>query len=173
MNKENKMTKETILLVGIQLIIILLDQILKIWVQSVREIDIISGILNFRVSENNSAAYGIGSNSTVMYVLTNVVILGIIFKFMTTQNELVDKKLKIFLSFILAGGISNVIDKIFRGYVMEFIDFGQVVKLPIFNIADLFVLIGWVAIAAIFASFTVKEWHGKKRENRLKDNDKD
>lgn len=173
MNKENKMTKETILLVGIQLIIILLDQILKIWVQSVREIDIISGILNFRVSENNSAAYGIGSNSTVMYVLTNVVILGIIFKFMTTQNELVDKKLKIFLSFILAGGISNVIDKIFRGYVMEFIDFGQVVKLPIFNIADLFVLIGWVAIATIFASFTVKEWHGKKRENRLKDNDKD
>ena len=66
------------------------------------------------------------------------------------------------MSFILAGGISNVIDKVFRGYVTEFIDFGQVINLPVFNVADIFILIGWVAIAAIFAAFTVKEWRNKK-----------
>lgn len=70
------------------------------------------------------------------------------------------------------GGISNVIDKVIRGYVTEFIDFKQVVNLPVFNVADLFVLIGWIAIAAIFAGFTVKEWKSKKVENNLNDNDK-
>lgn len=97
-----------------------------------------------------------------MYVLTNIVILSVIFKFITTQNEFVDKKLKVFLSFIIAGGISNVIDKLLRGYVTEFIDFRQVANLPVFNIADLFVIIGWVSVAAIFASFTIKEWRSKK-----------
>ncbi len=170
MNK--KWTKESILLISIVVIIILIDQALKIWVQSIGEISIISGILNFKVNENNSAAYGIGSNSTIMYVLTNLIVLGVIFKFITTQNEFVDKKLKIFLSFIVAGGISNVIDKLLRGYVTEFMDFGQVVNLPVFNIADLFVIIGWVSVAAIFASFTVKEWNSKKKKNGLKDQNK-
>lgn len=170
--KQKKLTKEQILLIFIIVVIILVDQIVKIWIQNEREISIISGMLNFKISENNKAAYGIGSNSTIMYILTNIIILSIILKFITTQNEFVDRKLKIFLSFIIAGGISNVIDKIVRGYVTEFIDFGQVVNLPVFNIADLFVLIGWIAIAAIFAGFTVKEWRDKKTKNGLKDDDK-
>ena len=170
--KEKKITKERIFLISIVVIIVLIDQVLKIWIQNVREINIIPGILNFKITQNTSAAYGIGSNSTLMYVLTNVVILGVIFKFITAQNEFVDRKLKIFLSFILAGGISNVIEKIIRGYVTEFIDFKQVINIPVFNIADLFVLIGWVSMAAVFAAFTVKEWRSKKTEKVLKDNGK-
>ncbi len=170
--KEKKLSKGTILLISIVIIIVLIDQALKIWMQQVGEISIIPEILNFRVRQNTSAAYGIGSNSTIMYVMTNLVILGVIFKFMITQNEFVDKKLKIFLSFILAGGISNVIERIIRGYVTQFIDFKQVINLPVFNLADLFVLIGWIAIAAIFASFTVKEWKSKKTEKIGKNKDK-
>lgn len=166
--KKKKLSKENILLISIVIIIIWLDQILKIWIQNVKEINMIPGILNLKITQNTNAAYGIGSNSTLMYVLTNLVILGVIFKFMTTQNEFVDRKFKIFLSFILAGGISNVMDKIVRGYVTEFIDFGN--NFPIFNIADIFVLIGWITIAAIFASFTVREWRSKKVNKNLKDN---
>lgn len=170
--KEKKLSKENILLISIIMIIILVDQMLKIWLQQIEEIVVIPGILNFKVMQNTSAAYGIGSNSTMMYVITNLVILGVIFKFITTQNEFVDKKLKMCLSFILAGGISNVIDRVIRGYVTEFIDFKQVVNIPVFNVADLFVLVGWILVAAIFASFTVKEWKSKKNEKILKDNDK-
>lgn len=162
--KKKKLAPESIFLISMVVFIILVDNILKIWIQNVGEISIISGILNFKVNQNTSAAYGIGSNSTLMYVATNLVILGVIFKFMTTQNGFVDRKLKVFLSFILAGGISNVIERVIRGYVTEFIDFGQAFSFPIFNIADLFVLIGWVAVAAIFAVFTVKEWRNKKKE---------
>lgn len=159
-NKKTK--KEYILLVTIILIIII-DQILKIIVRTKGEVQIIPNLLKFSLTENTSPAYGIGSNSTIMYVITNVIILSVIFKFVTTQNQYVDTKFKIFLSFIFAGGISNIIDKVFRGYVVEFIDFSQIVNFPIFNIADIFTVIGWVCIAGIFAKFTVKEWRNVKR----------
>lgn len=68
------------------------------------------------------------------------------------------------MSFILAGEILNVIDKIVRGYVAEIFDVTQVINLPVFNIADLFILIEWVSIAAIFASFIMKELRKKKTE---------
>lgn len=169
--KERKITKETIFLIGLIAIIILLDQGLKIWVHMTGETNIISGILSLKINENTKPAYGIGSNSTTMYVLTNIVILGVIFKFMTTQNQFVDRKFKVFLSFILAGGISNTIERIIRGYVTEFLDFGH--KIPVFNIADIFVVIGWIAIVATFAIFTAKEWKNKSGENQLEDKDKE
>lgn len=164
--KNKKLAKEDFIIISIIVIIILIDQILKIWIQNVGEIGI------FKVSQNTSAAYGVGTGSKVTYVATHIIVLGVILKFILTQNQFVDRKMKIFLSFILAGGISNVIDKIIRGYVTEFIDFGK--SFPIFNIADVFVLIGWIAIAANFAVFTVNEWRENKSKKVLKeDNNKE
>ena len=154
--KNKKLSKEAWLFISIVIGIVVLDQALKIWVQNIGELAVIPGILKFKLNENTSAAYGIGSNSTLTYVATNIVILGVIFKFITTQNAFVDTKLKVFLSFILAGGISNVIERVIRGYVTEFMDFGEAINFPVFNLADIFIIIGFVAMAAIFASFTVK-----------------
>lgn len=161
--KDRKIKREYIILLAIVICIVLIDQITKICIVNNGEIQVISNVLKFSVTENTKPAYGIGSGSTFMYVLTNLVILSVIFKFVTTQNEYVDTKLKIFLSFIFAGGISNIIDRITRGYVIEFIDFNQLVSFPIFNVADIFTIIGWVAIAAIFAVFTVNEWRKNKK----------
>ena len=160
--KHEKIEKEKILLLIVVLFIIIIDQGIKLYVTKIQEIQVIPNILKFSVMQNTKPAYGIGSGSTFMYVLTNLVVLSVIFKFITTQNEYVDIKLKIFLCFILAGGISNIIDRLIRGYVVEFIDFTQIINLPVFNIADLFTLVGWVSIAAIFAVFTINEWRDKK-----------
>ena len=168
-----KIKKEYIVLAIIVVLIVMIDQISKICISNFGEITVISGILKFNITQNTSAAYGIGSNSTAMYVITNLVILSVIFKFITTQNDFIDTKLKVFLSCIFAGGISNVIDRIFRGYVTEFIDFKQIINLPVLNIADIAIIIGWVSVAAIFASFTVNEWRNNKEKNKIKIEDED
>jgi len=161
--KDRKIKKEYIILLAIVISIILIDQITKICIVNNGEVQVISNVLKFSVTQNTKPAYGIGSGSTFMYVLTNIIILSVIFKFVTTQNEYVDTKLKIFLSFIFAGGISNIIDRITRGYVIEFIDVNELINFPIFNVADIFTIIGWIAIAAIFAVFTVNEWRKNKK----------
>ena len=89
----------------------------------------------------------------------------IAFKFATSQNQFVDKKIKAFLILIISGGVSNTIDRIFRGFVVEFIKIG---KLPVFNLAHIFILIGWVSMAGIFAVFTTNEIKERKIEKQNK-----
>ncbi len=59
MEKGKKLKKENILLIAIVFIVVVIDQILKIWIQNGEEINIISGILTFKMSQNTNSAYGI------------------------------------------------------------------------------------------------------------------
>ena len=153
---KKKLNKIEIAIIIVILAIIIIDQISKIIVQNVSNINI----------EQNA-------DETMMYIITNLVIIVIITKFMLSQNQFIDSKLKIFLSFIIAGGISNIIDRIFRGYILEWIKIPNIGWLPKFNIADVFVLVGWILVVGNFAYFTAEEWKNKKRNNvKLEDNDK-
>lgn len=158
----SKIKKEYKILLSIILILVIIDQVLKFIVLKNGNLILIDGILKFSIYENTNGTYGINNNSTIMYVLTNIIIIVIAFQFITSQNQFVDKKIKVFLSLIIAGGISNSIDRVLKGYVVEFIDFTELIKLPIFNFADIYILIGWVSMVAIFAAFTAKELKNRK-----------
>lgn len=157
----NKIKKEYKILIFIFLLI-LIDQISKFIAFKNNDFIVINGVLKFKIFNDVSGCYGVNTNSTIMYILTNLIVAIIAFQFITSQNQFVDKKIKVFLSLIIAGGISNCIDRVFRGYVLEFIDFTDFLNVPILNLADIFILIGWIAMAAIFASFTAKELKNRK-----------
>ena len=91
-------------------------------------------------------------------------ILGII----KSDNQFITKRIKILLSLAFAGGVSNIIDRLCRGSVVEFIHIGN---FPTFNMADVCILIGWVSFVAIFASFSAKELSKKKSKTDEKDED--
>lgn len=135
-------------------------------------VTIIPNILQFQIKENIEGNYVVNSNSTILYIFTNIVVLVMVFKFLRMENQFVDRKLKIFLSFVLAGGLSNLIDRLVRGYVFEYIDFTQAVPVPVFNLADIFVTIGWLCIVARFAFFTVNEWR-KNKVQKIEKREKD
>lgn len=157
----NKIKKEYKILIFI-FILILIDQISKFIAFKNNDFIVINGVLKFKIFNDVSGCYDVNTNSTIMYILTNLIVAIIAFQFITSQNQFVDKKIKVFLSLIIAGGISNCIDRVFRGYVLEFIDFTDFLNVPILNLADIFILIGWIAMAAIFASFTAKELKNRK-----------
>ena len=152
--EKKKINKSDIAIIVIIIAIIVIDQVSKIIVQNVGNIDI---------EQNTYSLSDTNSNSTMMYIVTNLIIIVIIVRFMLSQNQFVDKKLKIFLSFIIAGGISNVIDRITRGYILEWISISNIEWLPMFNIADIFVLVGWILIIGKFSYFTAKELNERKR----------
>lgn len=157
-----KTNKVMLIVILIMILLILLDQVIKLFIVKNPENTIINGVLKFKLVENTGAAFGIGEDSTISYIVINIVVLGIITKFMVNGNQLIEIKTKVLLSLILAGGLSNLIDRIFRGYVVDYIDFTQIINLPIFNLADICITIGWVGVAAIFAVFTIKEKRNKK-----------
>lgn len=171
-NKKDVKKQTYIILIAIVLVVLAIDQVTKIFAINSNDLVLIENFLKISISENTNGVYGIGGNSTLLYVITNLVVIAVLYKFITSQNQFINTKIKVFASFIIAGGVSNVIDRIIRGYVVEFINFEH---LPTFNFADIAVIIGWVSFIAIFTKFTVEELQEKKNktEKKLEDEDND
>lgn len=125
-------------------ILILVDQLAKAFV--VTNYD--KALTSYKISyiKNFSGAFGIGGNSTIFFILVNVVVLGIIIKFIFSQKDRVDRKTLFSFTLILAGGFSNLIDRIIRGCVVDYIDLTKYFNFPMFNIADICIVVGWIML---------------------------
>ena len=164
--QENR--KQIIVIICIVLALILIDQATKIYaISNLKEnvLEVIPNILTFKYVENTGGAFGIGQNGTMTFIIANIVVLGLIIRFIIIQIERVNIKIMLILSLVLAGGFSNLIDRLFRGYVVDFINLFPNAKFPIFNIADIFIIIGWILLAFIFA---INTWRDKKNNNNTK-----
>ena len=108
--------------------------------------NIINGALNFTYCENRGIAFGIGQGGAKIFALMTllmiiVALIYIAFKF----NKL--KGLTVFgIALVISGGIGNLIDRLFRGYVIDYIDFSEIVDFPIFNFADICIVVGVIII---------------------------
>ena len=67
------------------------------------------------------------------------------------------------LAMILGGGIGNMIDRIFVGYVVDFFD-ARFINFPVFNVADCFVTVGAFTLFFVILADTVREERAKKKK---------
>ena len=107
-------------------------------------IPVIDGILNFTYIHNDGAAMGIlDDHRWVFMVASTLAIIAICVFMFVYYNKYYHPFLYLSLSFIVGGGIGNMIDRTALGYVVDFID---VRFIPfwewIFNVADSFVCVG-------------------------------
>lgn len=125
-------------------VLVLLEQLTKIIIVMNRDklpITVIDNVFMLSYVENSGVAFGIKVGSVWSFIVVNVVILGIIIKFMYSQLQELNNKTIIILSLVLAGGISNLIDRIFRGYVVDFLDITPMISFPVFNFADIMIVV--------------------------------
>ena len=67
---------------------------------------------------------------------------------------------------VLAGGFSNLIDRIFKGFVVDFIDVSELINFPNFNLADIFIVLGWILLALFFAMYANNVRMGKIKKEK-------
>lgn len=137
------------------LILIMIDQAVKGIIVN-NDVEILSNI-KIEWIQNFGGAYGIGGDSTVFFILVNIVVLGIIIKFICSQKDRLDRKTLISFTLILAGGFSNLIDRIVWGYVVDYIDITNYFEFPVFNIADIYIVIGWIMLFICIIIYWYKE----------------
>lgn len=129
----------------------LLDQATKFaivrFVPLLTSVKIIPGFLNITHIHNRGAIFGFFSKaeSRVVYLLLTLASLAalglVIYYFFKTPRE--EKLTKISLALIMAGALGNLIDRISKGYVVDFLDFYiQRWHWPFFNIADSCITVG-------------------------------
>lgn len=111
------------------------------------EMEIIKDVLYFTYVENRGAAFGIMQNKQWFFVIVTVILIAAIIIYMLNAKS-ANKLLNISLVFIISGGIGNLIDRVFLGYVVDFIDF-RIINYPVFNVADCFVVVGAILLCII------------------------
>ena len=125
----------------IGILIIIIDQIIKYIAKSNLEpnqsIPIIKNFFHITLTTNTGAGFGILKNNNSLIMFITIIILG----FMLFYYDKLPKKGKGHISIILivSGALSNLIDRIFLGNIIDLIDFRV---WPIFNIADACITIG-------------------------------
>lgn len=117
---------------------------------------IIKGVLEFDYLENRGVAFGMFQGQRVMILLVGVVfILGILIFMMKMPSGRKYTVLHVILTFVIAGGIGNIIDRVSLEYVIDFISF-VLINFPIFNVADCYVVCGVIAMC-IMILFVFKD----------------
>ncbi len=119
-----------------------------------QKIVVIPNLFEFVFVKNTGAAYGIFGDSTVMLSVVSILfIIGfVLFDIFNHKNDW----LYIFgIGLILSGAIGNLVDRLFLGYVRDFIS----IKLFsfVFNLADLFITAGVICFLVYLLISLIKE----------------
>ncbi len=146
-------------------LIIIADQVSKIIIQSIfnpspyKVIPVIKNFFLIRYVENRGAVWGFFSQSTntiipkVITVLSIIALIVVVYFFLKLESRCVLELTS--LAFIIGGAIGNIIDRLFQGYVVDFLDvYVKSFHWPTFNVADSFISIGVILLL-------ISIWRGK------------
>lgn len=160
---DKKRSKRKLLLLDILIaeLLILSDQFTKhlaiTYLKHQPAYSIIDGVLEFNYLENKGVAFGLLQNQETLFLFVGIIFLSVICY--TLYKAPYKKKyavLHVLLTFLAAGAIGNMIDRIRLGYVVDFIYFVSI-NFPIFNVADIFVTVATVIIFFLFLFYYKEE----------------
>ncbi len=113
---------------------------------------IISRVLEFSYLENTGAAFSsFAGKQTLLICLTTVVTLLLLWKYLTLPDGKRFVPMRLCMLLILSGAVGNLIDRVSRNYVVDFIYFVPI-DFPKFNVADIYITVG-VAVLAFLLFF--------------------
>lgn len=134
------------MIIILSIIFIIIDQVSKIIaansLSNNESIEVIKSFFYLTYTNNKGAAFSILTGRRILLILVALIVIGVLIYYVR-KNKIEGKVNKIALSLVIGGSIGNLIDRILRGAVIDFIDvkiFGY--NFPIFNLADTFIVIG-------------------------------
>ncbi|MBQ8000487.1 MAG: signal peptidase II [Ruminococcus sp.] len=150
-----------IIAIIVAVLMVVIDQVSKFLVVQNMElgesVTIIPGLLDFTYTHNDGMAFGIGSESfRWVFIVVTLVVCGLLI-FMTTKDDFKSKVFYAAVALIVGGGIGNLIDRIFNGYVVDFLALSFFP--PVCNFADYCVTAGTILLI-VFIVF----YYGKNKK---------
>ena len=117
-------------------------------------VPIIPGVLELDYVENTGMAFGMMAGRQVFLIVVSVVFILvfsiILYKILSDRQK---RPEALCLTVILAGAAGNMLDRIIRGYVVDYISF-VLIRFPVFNLADCFVVVGTILFCAVILFYT-------------------
>ncbi|MBR2712800.1 MAG: signal peptidase II [Bacilli bacterium] len=124
----------------ISFVLVIVDIIIKILVQNFltdKPLFIINNFLYLTYVENEGAAFSILEGRYILLILVGVIAIFLIINYIKKHNY------NFGLIMLFSGIIGNLIDRVFYGYVIDYLGFILFNRyMPIFNFADILIVIG-------------------------------
>lgn len=113
-------------------------------------------VLEFYYLENTGTAWGLFGGARIFFIIITIIIF-LFIAFFIYRLPFTKRNIPLLLNAILlgAGAIGNFIDRVFLGYVRDFIYF-KLINFPVFNVADVYVTVG-ICLFAILVFFVYKD----------------
>ena len=138
--------KSKLYFLSFSIFIILIDQFTKYLMFYNYKLYLNKNFFLFRLDfvKNYGAAFNIFSGSRIFLSIISIIISIILF-YLLLRNKSSNSLDLYSYSFILGGTIGNGIDRIAKGFVIDFINL-NIIDFPVFNIADISINIGFILI---------------------------
>ena len=142
-------------------LLVVIDQISKVIAYNTLAVNgnastIKNAVFSLYYVENTGISFSmLDSKMALIIVITTIILICLLYVLIKTPKTLYYMPFSITLSVIVAGAIGNLYDRIFRGYVIDFIML-EFIDFPVFNFADICVCVGLV-ILVILIFFRYKD----------------
>ena len=129
---------------SLSIFIVLIDQFTKYLISYNNKLFINKDFLLFRLDfvKNYGAAFNIFSGNRIFLSFISIIFSILLIYLIFRKNTINSLDLYSY-SFILGGTIGNGIDRIYKGFVVDFINL-NIINFPVFNIADISINIGFI-----------------------------
>ena len=153
------------------IVLIVLEQLTKVYAIKYtkdKEVTVIPNVLSFSYLENTGIAFGMAQgDSKGLIIFLNIIVIAMIMRFMISQHKKIGPKTMTLLSIAVAGGVSNLIDRFFRGYVVDFINLLIIPSYPRCNVADILLVLSWFFLVFILVYRAKEEMKIGKEEIKI------
>ena len=142
---------------SLSIFIVLIDQFSKYLMFYNKKLFIYKSFLLFKLDfvKNYGAAFNIFSGSRIFLSLISIIFSILLIYLIFRKNTLNFIDLYSY-SFILGGTVGNGIDRIYKGFVVDFINL-NIINFPVFNIADISINVGFIFLLYnIFKNKSIK-----------------
>lgn len=150
----------------LSLLVVAVDYVIKLLVinnlKPVGTIDVIPNVFQLKYVENRGAAFGMLSNARWIFIVFTIVII-IALIYIMIRKKITSKLFNVAAILIIGGGIGNLIDRIFYGYVVDYLSVSFFP--PVCNFADYCITVGAILMVVyllFFSDFLNKK--GKKND---------
>ena len=140
---KNELQKKLYLL-SITFFVVLIDQFTKYLIYHNYKVLVNTNFILFKLDfvRNFGAAFNLFSGSRIFLSLISI-IFSLILIIIILRKQTANSFQLYSYSFILGGTIGNGIDRVFKGFVIDFINL-NIINFPVFNIADISINIGFI-----------------------------
>lgn len=142
-------------------LLVLLDQATKLAAVSALKDGgpyvLIPGVFQLQYLENRGAAFGLLQNARIFFLaVTLIALAAVIYVLVRLPLKRKYIVLRFLMVLIAAGAVGNMIDRVFLGYVRDFLYF-SLIDFPIFNVADIYVTCATILLILLLLFYYKEE----------------